>query len=76
MFKQEKTKIFINKDGSTIIIIDKSTHSYPITEFLALEENKGWVIHSENIPFNIVLIAFNKAEGWKEINLPEFNGEN
>ena len=76
MFKQERTKIFINNDGSTIIVIDKSTQSYPKTEFLALEEHKGWVIHSESIPFNIALIAFNEAESWKEISLPKFNGEN
>ena len=77
MFKQEKTKIFTSNHDSTIILIDKSTESSPKTEFLSLAKGKGWVIYSEDIPFNIALIAFEKIQSdWQEVFLPEFDGEN
>lgn len=81
MFKQEKTKIFTSNHDSTLILIDKSTESSPKTEFLSLAKGKGWVIYSEDIPFNIALMAFNKNKTesdwtWEEVSLPEFDGEN
>ena len=79
MFKQEKTKIFTSNHGSTLILIDKSTESNPKTEFLSLANEKGWVIYSEDIPFNLAVMAVNKTASdciWKEISLPEFDGEN
>lgn len=80
MFKQEKTKIFTSNHDSTIILIDKSTESSPKTEVLSLANGKGWVIYSEDVPFNIVLKAFEKtvddSTWWEEVSLPEFNGEN
>lgn len=79
MFKQEKTKIFTSNHGSTLILIDKSTESNPKTEFLSLANGKGWVVYSEDIPFNLATMAFNETSSdwtWKEISLPEFDGEN
>lgn len=81
MFKQEKTKIFTSNHDSTLILIDKSTESSPKTEFLSLASGKGWVVYSEDIPFNIALMDFNKDKiesdwTWEEVSLPEFNGEN
>ena len=81
MFKQERTKIFVSSEKSTLIIIDKSTmESSPETEMLSFAEGKGWVRCSEKVPFDTIIngvIAF-KEEGviWTEIDLPEFNGEN
>ena len=85
MFKQEKTKIFTSNHGSTIILIDKSTKSSPKTEVLSLAKGKGWVIHSEDVPFNIFLKSIEKIVDdstwsedsiwWEETSLPEFNGE-
>lgn len=86
MFKQEKTKIFTSNHGSTIVLIDKSTESSPKTEVLSLANGKGWVIHSEDVSFNIVLKSLEKivddstcsedSTWWEEVSLPEFNGEN
>ena len=86
MFKQEKTKIFTSNHGSTIILIDKSTESNPKTDVLSLAKGKGWVIHSEDVSFNIVLKSIEKIVDdstwsedsiwWEENSLPEFNREN
>lgn len=82
MFKQEKTKIFTSNYNSTLIIVDRSTEFSPKIEILSLADGKGWVRCLQNISFDTFIneldkfIKKNNDWTWKEVSLPDFDGEN